>query len=159
MGEKSPLVQASCGNMGRLSVLSRTVAAYGGRDTMRSKMTSLAALALIAACATHGRTVEREQPFTREAVGDDVIRIIVQNDNFMDARLYALGVTKRFPLGVVTGGQQAVLSVPWDYYEPLRIEIDLLAGPKCTTEEIDADPGDTFDLRIESVLLRSAACS
>ena len=55
--------------------------------------------------------------------------------------------------------QQAVLEIPWDFSKPLRIEIDLLAGPKCTTDTIEADPGDILDLRIESVLSRSAACS
>ena len=126
---------------------------------MMKKLTSLAALVVIAACATPGRTVEREQPFTREPVGEERIRINVQNDNFMDARLYAVGLGKRYQLGVVTGKQQAVLSIPWDFSEPLRIEIDLLAGPKCTTRTIDADPGDTFELRIEAVLSRSSACS
>ena len=126
---------------------------------MTKTLTSLAALVVIAACATPGRLVEREQPFTREPVGEQTIRIRVQNDNFMDARLYAVGLSKRYRLGVVTGKQQAVLAIPWDFSEPLRIEIDLLAGPKCTTRTIEADPGDTFDLRIESVLPGSAACS
>ena len=121
--------------------------------------TSLAALVVIVACATPGRFGERQQPFPREPVGEETIRIHVQNDNFMDARLYAVGLGKRHLLGVVTGKQLAVLAIPWDFSEPLRIEIDLLAGPKCTTRTIVADPGDEFDLRIESVLSRSAACS
>ena len=83
----------------------------------------------------------------------------VQNDNFMDARLYAIGWSSRQHLGIVVGKQQAVLEIPWNFSKPLRIEIDLLAGPKCTTDTIEADPGDILDLRIESVLSRSAACS
>ena len=126
---------------------------------MRKTLTSLAALAAIAACATPGRVVERGQPFTRDPVAEHTIRIHVQNDNFMDARLYAVGTASRRPLGVVTGKQQAVLEIPWDFSEPLRIEIDLLAGPKCITRTINADPGDILDLRIESVLSTSAVCS
>ncbi len=126
---------------------------------MRKTLMSLAALVAIAACATPGRVVERGQLFTREPVGEEMIRIHVQNDNFMDARLYAVGLSSRQHLGIVTGKQQAVLEIPWDFSEPLRIEIDLLAGPKCTTRTINADPGDILDLRIESVLSRSAACS
>ena len=127
---------------------------------MRTKtLTSITALVVIAACATPGRPVEREQPFARQDVGEDTIRIRVQNDNFMDARLRALGPGGRYLLGVVTGKGQAVLAIPWDFSGPLRIEIDLLAGPKCTTPTIEADPRDTFDLRIESVFSRSADCS
>jgi len=126
---------------------------------MTKTLTWLAALVLIAACATPGRLVEREQTFTREPVEEETIRIRVQNDNFMDARLHALSLSGRHLLGVVTGKQQAVLAIPWDFSGPLRIEIDLLAGPKCTTRPIDADPGDTFDLRIDPVLSMSDACS
>jgi len=126
---------------------------------MRKTLTSLAALIVIAACATPGRVVERGQPFTRDAVTEGTIRLHVQNDNFMDARLYALGSSSRQPLGIVVGKQQAVLEIPWDFSKPLRIEINLLAGPKCITDTIEADPGDILDLRIESVLSRSAACS
>ena len=126
---------------------------------MRKTLTSLAALIVIAACATPGRVVERGQPFTRDAVTEGTIRLHVQNDNFMDARLYALGSSSRQPLGIVVGKQQAVLEIPWDFSKPLRIEINLLAGPKCITDTIEADPGDILDLRIEPVLSRSAACS
>ena len=126
---------------------------------MTKTLTRLAALVVIAACATPGRLVEREQPFTREPVGEEMIRIRVQNDNFMDARLHAAGLGGRYLLGVVTGKRQAVLSIPWDFSGPLRIEIDLLVGPKCTTPPIDADPGDTFDLRIEAVFSNSSVCS
>ena len=127
---------------------------------MKTKtLNSLATLVVIAACATRGRLVERERPFTSEPVAEETIRIHVQNDNFLDARIYAVGLGKRYLLGVVTGKQQVVLAIPWDFIGPLRIEIDLLTGPKCTTRIIVADPGDEFDLRIESVLSRSAACS
>ena len=126
---------------------------------MRKTLMSLAALVVIAACATPGRGVERQEPFTRESLGEDRIRVHVQNDNFSDARLYAVGTSARHPLGVVTGKQLAVLDIPWDFSQPLRIEIDLLAGPKCTTRIINADPGDELDLRIESVLSRSSLCS
>ena len=138
---------------------------------MRKTLISIAALVVITACASSGRAVERGQPFTRDAVAEGTIRVHVQNDNFMDARLYAIGSSSRLMeilgpqrpsrqhLGIVVGKQQAVLEIPWDFSKPLRIEIDLLAGPKCTTDTIEADPGDILDLRIESVLSRSAACS
>ena len=121
---------------------------------MTKTMTSLAVLVVITACATPRELPERERFFT----GADTIRVHVQNDNFMDARLHALGSGGRFLLGVVTGRQQAILEIPWDFSGSLSIEIDLLAGSKCTTRTIDVNPGDTFDLRIESTLSRTAVC-
>ena len=96
---------------------------------MRKTLTSLAALVVIAACATPGRVEERARLFTREPVAEETIRLHVQNDNFMDARLYAIGLSSRQLLGIVTGKQLAVIDIPWDFSQPLRIEIDLLAGP------------------------------
>ena len=121
---------------------------------MSKTMTSLAVLVVITACATPRELPERERFFT----GEDTIRVHVQNDNFMDARLHALGSGGRYLLGVVTGRQQAILEIPWDFSGSLSIEIDLLAGSKCTTRTIDVNPGDTFDLRIESTLSRTAVC-
>jgi hypothetical protein len=126
---------------------------------MTKTLISLAALVVIAACSRPGRLVEREPLFTREPVAEETIRIRVQNDNLMDARLHAVGLGGRRLLGVVAGKQLVVLAIPWDFSGPLRIEIDLLAGPKCTTRPIDADPGDTFDVRIDPVFSNSDACS
>ena len=125
---------------------------------MRKTLISIAALVVITACASSGRAVERGQPFTRDAVAEGTIRVHVQNDNFMDARLHALGSGGRYLLGVVTGRQQAILEIPWDFSGSLNIEIDLLAGSKCTTRTIDVNPGDMFDLRIESTLSKTAVC-
>ena len=121
---------------------------------MSKTMTSLAVLVVITACATPREFSERERFFT----GEDTIRVHVQNDNFMDARLHALGSGGRYLLGVVTGRQQAILEIPWDFSGSLSIEIDLLAGSKCTTRTIDVNPGDTFDLRIESTLSKTSVC-
>lgn len=121
---------------------------------MTKTMASLAVLVVITACATPRELSERERFFT----GEETIRVHVQNDNFMDARLHALGSGGRYLLGVVTGRQQAILEIPWDFSGSLNIEIDLLAGSKCTTRTIDVNPGDMFDLRIESTLSKTAVC-
>ena len=125
---------------------------------MKRTLTSLALLIVIAACATPGRVVERGTPFSDAPLDENRIRVHVQNDNFSDARLYAIGRGLRKHLGVVTGKQLAVMDIPWDFSEPLRIEIDLLAGPKCTTRTINADPGDEIDLRIQSTFTSSSTC-
>ncbi len=126
---------------------------------MKRTLTSLAALLVVAACATPGRVAERGTPFSDATLEADHIRIHVQNDNFADARLYAVGRGIRHSLGVVIGKQVRVVDIPWTFSEPLRIEIDLLAGPKCTTRIINADPGDELELRIQSVFTSSSTCS
>jgi hypothetical protein len=125
---------------------------------MKKTLTSLAMLLVVAACATPGQVVERGSPFSDTPLDEDRIRVHVQNDNFADARLYAIGRGVRRHLGTVTGKQVAVMDIPWTFGDPLRIEIDLLAGPKCTTRTIDADPGDELDLRIESILANTSTC-
>lgn len=115
--------------------------------------------AAITGCGAAGRLVEREDPFVRTPVAEQSVRLHVQNRNFSDARLYALALGKRTRLGVVGGKRDAVFSIPWPHAEPMRIEIDLLAGPKCTTRAIEVDPGDTLDLQIQPVLYDTRACS
>ncbi len=109
-------------------------------------------------CGAAGRLVEREDPFLRAEPEATEVRVHVLNRNFSDARLYAIGLSKRIRLGVVQGKGEAVFSIPWDFSEPLRIEIDLLAGPKCVTRAIEADPGDTFDLQIKPDLGATPGC-
>lgn len=125
---------------------------------MARKHTALAALVLIAGCAAPGRAVQRAEPLTVEPAPEETVRLNVQNDDFSDARLFAVGIGSRRPLGVVAGKEVAVVDVPWDFSQPLRVEIDMLAGPKCTTRTVQADPGDSFDLRIHPTLFTSSHC-
>jgi hypothetical protein len=114
-------------------------------------------LSLLAGCATAGKAVDAD-PFKEAPKGRQEIRIAVENLNFNDARLFALSLGKRQRLGIVAGKRSAVFTIPWPGPEPLRIEIDLLAGPKCTTRMIETDPGDTLDLIIESVFDQTRYC-
>jgi len=111
------------------------------------------------ACGPAGQLVQREDPFIRTAVAETEVRLHVQNLNFNDARLFAIGLGKRTRLGIVGGKQDAVFSIPWDHSEPIQIEIDILAGPKCTTGVLSVDPGDTLELQIQSVFERTAGCT
>ena len=111
------------------------------------------------ACGPSGQLVQQQDPFIRTAVGETEVRLHVQNLNFNEARLFAIGLGKRTRLGIVGGKRDAVFSIPWDHSEPIRIEIDILAGPKCTTDVLTVDPGDTLDLQIQSVFERTAGCA
>lgn len=98
------------------------------------------------------------QPFSGNSGRATSVRLIVQNRNFSDARLYALRSGRRTALGVVGGLQDAEFTLDWVLPEPLRIEIDMLAGPRCSTEEMQVDPGDILELQIDAVFSRSSAC-
>ena len=115
----------------------------------------LALVALLAfaasACATSGST---SNPFS-ERGGAESVRIQVLNLNFSDARLTALRDGRRMSLGVVGGKQEGQFTIPWEYPQELRIEINLLAGPTCQTEALPVDPGDILELQITEIFSQS----
>lgn len=120
------------------------------RTRMAAALGILPALWAFSACG--GVSSSLENPY--DAAGDrNEFKLFVQNDNFYDARLYALasGTTRR-QLGTVGGKTDAVFTVPWVFSNDLRVEINLLAGPTCTTEVIQVDPGDELRLQIMSVM-------
>ena len=110
----------------------------------------LVALALTA-CAHRA-----EAPF---GGGAESVEIEVRNDNFADATLHALRGGERIRLGIVTGHTARTFQLDWRFSQPLRIEIDLLAGGRCVTRDLQVDPGDELYLRIESQLGSMAACA
>lgn len=116
----------------------------------------LPVLLVLGACGGMGGTVD--DPFAD--FGDrNLFRIYVQNDNFYDARLYAIasgGV--RQSLGFVGGKTDHVFTVPWSFSNELRIEINMVAGPTCVTEPITVDPGDELRLQIMSAIGSNDFC-
>jgi len=116
-------------------------------------------LLLGTACASSGgaRPGDASGPFA-EGWRPQTVRLVVQNLNFSDARLYAIRTGSRSILGVVGGKQDAEFVMEWLRSEPLRIEIDLLARPRCSTREMQVDPGDILELQIESVFSVDAVC-
>ena len=46
----------------------------------------------------------------------------------------------------------------WSFPQPLSIEIDLLAGGRCVTPELQVDPGDIIELQIPIELRLGADC-
>lgn len=108
----------------------------------------------LTSCST---TPGRGDPFSGGG-GREEIRIEVRNLNFSDATLYAIGGGMRRRLGVVPGKGDAAFTIPWRFSLPLAIEIDLLAGVRCTTQEMMTDPGDIIELQIDLELRRSEFC-
>jgi hypothetical protein len=103
----------------------------------------LASAALLAGCSAlpFGQS---EDVFGRS---DAPVTINVKNNNFSDATLWLVTRGNRVQLGTVTGKMErsftARVSTPADVW---YVEIDLIGGDWCRTEELDVDPGDVLDL-------------
>lgn len=122
----------------------------------RGAMLSAAFLVLtVSGCATGSQAREME-PFTQAR--PSTIRIIVQNRNFSDVRLYTHRRGARKMLGSVTGKQDREFTIDWNMTDPLSVEIDMIAGPKCMTREMQVDPGDVLELQIAPVFSNSSFC-
>ena len=102
---------------------------------------------LLVGCGTRG-PLPSADPFADQGVGVPQIRLRVRNANFYDATITALGDATQRRLGVVGGNQTSVFTMPWEFSSGLRVRIDLLAGPSCTTETIQVNPGDDIEFQI-----------
>lgn len=80
--------------------------------------------------------------------GRSEVRIVVENGNFYDARIYALVDGLRRPLGSVGGNTDGVFTMPLRTSQDIRLEISVLAGPTCVTYPVLVDPGDTLRFQI-----------
>jgi hypothetical protein len=110
------------------------------------------------ACASSGRTLDTASQDPFGASGPTTVRIIVQNHNFADARLYYFRRGRRMSLGIVTGKQDGEFVVDWNVPDPMQIEINLLAGPTCRTDTMTVDPGDVLELQIAVVFSQTLGC-
>ena len=121
---------------------------------------TLLTLALIAlsGCATGGATPAAD-PFAAGGSERQFVQIDVMNNNFADAPLWAVVQASRpIRLGNVTGKTESRFNLPWRFSLPLRLEIDMVAGPRCLTRPITVDPGDVLLLEIQSVFRETAYC-
>lgn len=114
-----------------------------------------AGLLLTAGCASSGTA---DGPF-EDRTAPDQVRIEVENLNFADVTVWALAQGgQRTRLGTVRGKSDSVFTIPWEFSMPMALELDLVAGPRCTTEEITVDPGDSLQLQIQSAFLDTRGC-
>ncbi len=128
-----------------------TIARVGRRGITAGPIYAVLGVVLAGACSAGPRS-----PFIGR--NDATVRIEVINNNFQDATLHALWAGQRRRLGIVIGKTEATYTLPWPTSFELRIEIDLLAGPECTTRLIMTDPGDIILLEIRSRLLDDPDC-
>lgn len=115
------------------------------------RLLAISILALIPGCSSS----EAQNPF--EGGGTTAarsIRINVRNQNFNEATLRSVARTER-RLGTVPGNGEQSFTMTWPAVNDLRIQIDILAGDRFTTNRISASPGETVFLVIENPIYRS----
>ena len=116
----------------------------------------IAVFCILLAGASFGCTSARSAPL--DGSGDATIHVQVENRAFENATVHAIWPGRRLRLGTVIGHTTAEYKVDLESSVLLRFEIDLLAGPKCGTEQMWADPGDIIVLEITPQYLNSASC-
>jgi hypothetical protein len=128
------------------------------RVVARAMVTGLGALWLAGLGGCASSALAEADPFSQGAA-EQHIQIKVINLNFQDATIWALiSGGRRQRLGIVSGKGEAEFTLPWRFSEPLRLEFDLLAGPRCVTEDLTVDPGDLLELQIASNFYATPGC-
>ncbi len=111
----------------------------------------------LTACASGGGP--GGNPFSQDPGERGEIEIKIVNMNFSDATVWALiSGGRRQRLGFVTGKSEKIFTVPWTHSEPLSVEFDLVAGPRCLSESLVVDPGDLLELQIASNAATDPSC-
>ncbi len=111
----------------------------------RRRAVGLVVVALIVAVgACSKRTAP--SPFDGESIGE--LRVVVDNQNFNDLRIYA--VTTRGPqsLGQVGGRSQSDFRLEWRQLDEIRFRLEFLAGGQHNTMRINVSPGDIIEISI-----------
>jgi hypothetical protein len=122
----------------------------------RRSLAALLVLTLVG-CGTRGPRTGGN-PFDGSGAGVPQMRLRVRNANFYDATITAIGDTTQRRLGVVGGNTSATFTMPWEFSSGLRVQVDLLAGPSCTTDVIQVNPGDEVEFQIPPDLGTSGFC-
>jgi len=115
---------------------------------MRRQALLLAATMTVAGCLWQSYV---SNPFEEGGAGSGTIKIIVQNHNFHQATVKALGRAQR-RLGVVSGNSKKSFDLFWPTVDNLVLEIDLLAGSTFRTNSISLEPGESATLFIQQVI-------
>ncbi len=125
---------------------------------MGRTMGRVATLLLLAALGCASGSASRAGGLFGAPSQSTTVRIVVQNRNFQDARLFTHRLGGRAILGMVGAKVDREFVLDWDIPEPLYIEIDMLTGPRCFTDELIVDPGDVLELQIAPEFSRTMGC-
>lgn len=113
---------------------------------MNVKRRDLVALWLVlfaAACAGSGSELDGLEPLSQ-----DELTIVVNNQNFYDATIYAtVAAAPRWRVGSVPGNTSRTLAFRWTWIE-VQFEIRLMGAGTIRTGAISVQPGDVLELTI-----------
>lgn len=78
---------------------------------------------------------------------DERITVLVENQNFSDARIFARWNGERRRLGMVTGNTTETFTMPGRSGN-LRLEVDFVAGGSFVTQPLSVGPGERVRFQI-----------
>jgi hypothetical protein len=115
---------------------------------MRSfRRAALVGLVALVGCVSGGGEAVQEDPFTDARSAQDVL-LTVQNNEFLDANIYALWNGMRQRVGTVTGKTSHTFRMEWRS-EFLRLEVEFVgSNDGYTSELIGVSRGDHLDFVI-----------
>lgn len=120
---------------------------------MRRLLLLLLAIAAGTACQS-ART-----PFSNGAGLGQTIEVEVRNQNFNSASLWVVRTGERIRLGIVEGKQDRTFRIPWTSPSPLRVEVALQSGERCTTRAVQVEPGASLTMRVASDFENDPECA
>ena len=118
---------------------------------------ALVAVGAIAACG--GGSSEAPAPEADADAATGAITIEVTNQRMDEVRLTVILNSQRRRIGDVRGNSRQEFQVPVNGVMQVRLVFDILLGPTCITDFVDAGPGDVIPARIPQNLSQMrAAC-
>ena len=118
------------------------------RRATRFLMVPVALIAAAIAGCAHGANGARPQ-FVRHPGQGEQVTITTDNQNFLDADVYAVWNGTRDRIGMVTGKTTQTFNVNWRAPD-MQMEVHLISGGNMTTDHISVFQGDNVDLVIPS---------
>lgn len=109
----------------------------------------LVTLVAVAACAPFRRAEDTTQP--------ERVPVVVVNQNFYQATIFAISNGSRVRLGEVPGNSSGTFSAPRPVTGEMRVEIRLLAVGAFTSWPISVARGDTVQVTVPPDLHRRPA--
>jgi hypothetical protein len=117
-------------------------------------LVALAGLAGLSGCAG----TPASDPFDAGFGEPRPVRVEVVNNNFNDATIWAVYPADRVRLGTVSGKSQSNFNLRTRTAEPVYMEIDMVGGSRCITDQLTVDEGDVLRLEIPVEMRTMTGC-